>query len=150
MKSLNLRHRQACSQNKALSRASPLWTHPSPTGDRQARAARVGRGNRGPREASFTKLQAGFIANQDSLGFWMVDILQEGRSQRSTPQERHTAHLRRHAGCTHRIPSGWNWEGDESQRLHSPSTWSPELLRPGTGTKSRPNQVCTFVEYPRT
>ena len=27
------------------------------------------------------------------------------------------------------------------------NTWSPELLRPGTGTKHRPNQVCTFVEY---
>ena len=58
---------------------------PSPTGDRQARAARAGRGNLGPREASSTKLQAGFIANQDFLGFWTVDICQEGRSQRSPP-----------------------------------------------------------------
>ena len=102
MKSLNLRHRQACSQNKALSGASPLWTHPSPTGDRQARAARVGRGNRGPREASFTKLQAGFIANQDSSGFCTVDICREGRSHRSAPQERHTArHTREGAPVVH-------------------------------------------------
>ena len=30
------------------------------------------RGNLGPREASSTKLQAGSIANQDFLGFWML------------------------------------------------------------------------------
>ena len=28
--------------------------------------------NYSPREASFTKLQAGFVANYDFLGFWMV------------------------------------------------------------------------------
>ena len=27
-------------------------------------------------------------------------------------------------------------------RVRSPSTWSPELLGPGKGTKHRPNQVC--------
>ena len=53
----------------------------------QARAARGRRGNPDPREASSTKLQAGFIANQDFLGFWMVNIQQEGRSQRSAPPE---------------------------------------------------------------
>ena len=35
-------------------------------------------------------------------------------------------------------------------RVCLPSTWSPELLRPGKGTKRRSNQVCDFVEYPRT
>ena len=45
--------------------------------------------NRGPREASYTKLQAGFVANQDFLGFCMVDIRWEGHSQRSAPQKRH-------------------------------------------------------------
>ena len=35
-------------------------------------------------------------------------------------------------------------------RLRLPSTWSLELLGPGKGTKRRPNQVCAFVEYPRT
>ena len=39
-----LRHRQARSQNKGLSRASWLPTGPSPAGDRQARAARTRRG----------------------------------------------------------------------------------------------------------
>ena len=45
-------------------------------------------GNRGPREASYNKLQADFLANQDFLGFWMVDIRQEGRSQRSASEKR--------------------------------------------------------------
>ena len=31
----------------------------------------------------------------------------------------------------------------------SPSTWSPELLRPGKGTKRTPNRVCALAEYPR-
>ena len=31
-------------------------------------------------------------------------------------------------------------------RVCSPSTWSPELLGPGKGTKRRPNRVCAFVE----
>ena len=69
MKSPNLRYCQARSQNKGLSRASWLWTGLSPAGNRQARAARAGRVYRDPREASSTKLQAGFIANQDFLGF---------------------------------------------------------------------------------
>ena len=41
-----------------------------------------------PREASYTKLQADFVANQDFLGFLIVDILQEGHSQRSASQKR--------------------------------------------------------------
>ena len=34
-------------------------------------------------------------------------------------------------------------------QLRSPSTWLPELLRPGKDTKCMPNQVCALVEYPR-
>ena len=44
-------------------------------------------GNHSPKEASSTKLQAGFLANQDFLGFWMVDICREGRSHKSAPQK---------------------------------------------------------------
>ena len=106
-------------------------------------------GNCGPREASYTKLKADFIVNQDFLGFWTVDICWEGHSQTSAPQKRHTAHLRRCASCTPRKPSGRNGGGHKSLPLCSSSTWSPELLRPGKGTKRRPNQVCAFVEYPR-
>ena len=34
------------------------------------------------------------VANKVFLGSWTVDIRQEGHSQRSTLQRRHTAHLR--------------------------------------------------------
>ena len=72
-------------------------------------------GNRSPREASSTKLQAGSVANQDFLGFWMVDIQRGGHCQRSALQKRHLAHLRRRAGCTPRKPSGRKWGGDKLQ-----------------------------------
>ena len=81
--------------------------------------------NRGPREASYTKLQAGFVANRDFLGFCMVDICQEGHSQRSAPQKRHTAHLRRRTRCTPRKPSSWDGGGDKSQ----PSTGGDSTRR---------------------
>ena len=34
--------------------------------------------------------------------------------------------------------------------VHLPSTWSPELLGPGKGTKRMSNQACALVEYLRT
>ena len=34
------------------------------------------------------------------------------------------------------------------RRVRSPSTWSPELLGPGKGTKCRPSLACAFEEYP--
>ena len=37
--------------------------------------------------------------------------------------------------------------GDKSQQPRSPNTSSPELLRPGKGTKRRPNQVCASEDY---
>ena len=60
-KSPNLRHCQAHSQNKGLSRASRLQTGPSPARDRRGQPEPEG-GNRVSREASSTKLQAGFVA----------------------------------------------------------------------------------------
>ena len=87
-------------------------------------------GNCSPREESSTKLQAGFIAHQDFLGFWTVNI-----------------RVRRCTGCTPRKMSSRDERGNKSQRLRSPNTWSTEWLGPGKGTKHRPNQVCTFEEY---
>ena len=104
-------------------------------------------GNRGPREVSSTKLQASFFANQDSLGFWTVNICQEGPGQRPAPQRRHRAHLRRCTHCTPRKPSGGM---GEVISCSSQSIWSPELLGLGKGTKRRPNKICAFVEYSRT
>ena len=80
--------------------------------ERQPEPERV---NHDPREASSTKLQAGFIANQGFLGFWTVYIRWEGRSLRSAPQKRHMAHLRRCAGCTPRKPNGRDGRGDKPQ-----------------------------------
>ena len=90
------------------------------------------------------------VVNQVFLGSWAVDVHQEGHSQRSAPQKRHTAHPRRWAGFTPRKSSSRDGGGNKPQQLRSPSTWSPELLGPGKGTKCRPNWVCAFVEYPST
>ena len=79
----------------------PLWRQADRGGWRRGQPEPE-MGNGRPREVSSTKLQAGSIANQEFLRFWMVDICQEGCSQRSAPQKRHMAHLRRHAHCTPR------------------------------------------------
>ena len=66
------------------------------------------------------------VANQHFWGFWMVDICQGGRNQRSAPQKNHTAHLRQALPLPPRKLSGWDWGGDKMHphlgRLRSPST----------------------------
>ena len=64
------------------------------------------------------------------------------------------AHLR-HCSCsTPGKPSSQDWEVIKTHgppgTVHSPVTWSPELLRPGKGTKCMPsperlNQNCVWV-----
>ena len=44
----------------------------------------------------------------------MVDIHQEGHSQRSAPQKRHTAHMRQCTHCAPRKPSCWDRGGDKT------------------------------------
>ena len=61
-------------------------------------------GNCGSREALSTKLQEGFIANQDFLAFWMANL-----------------RLRRCASCTPRKPSSRDGGGNKSQRQNSPT-----------------------------
>ena len=112
-------------------------------------------GNLGPRDSIFQQNVSRLpVANHVFLGSWTVDICQEGRSLRSVPQRRHTAHLRWCSRGAPRKPSAQDRGGDKDHgppgTVHSPSTWSPELLRPGKGTKPTPNQVCTFVKYLRT
>ena len=157
MKSPNLRHHQASSQNKGLRRASWLQTtHPPPVTGRQRQPEPEG-GNHGPREASSTKLQAGFVANQDFLGFWMVNI-----------------HLRRCAGCTPRKPSGreaisrsnharqtphhlscsdlgraQNAGPTESAPLRTTRVPEPEQLRPGRCKQPRASLGWFPAEQPR-
>ena len=113
------------------------------------------RGNLCPRDGILHQTVSRLLlANHMFLGSWTIGICQEGRNLRSAPQKRHTAHPRRRPHCTPRKLSGWDRGGDKSQLSTggncSPSTWSPEVLRSGMATKRRPNQVCTFVEYPRT
>ena len=70
------------------------------------------------------------------------------------PQKRHMAHWRQAHLLQPRNLSSWDGEvircTRHLRRVRLPSTWSPELLVPGKGTKRRPNQVCAFVEYLRT
>ena len=88
------------------------------------------------------------------LGSWKVDICQEGCSLRSAPQKRQKAHMRgaftvypgNRAAGTREVIKMHSPPGT----VHSPRTWSLELLGPGKGIKRRPNQVCAFAKYTRT
>ena len=157
MKSPNLRHCQARSQNKGLSRAGQLLTSPLPTLQRQAGNSQSlkGRGKLGPRDGILYQTASRLpVANQFFLGSWTVDIHQEGRSQRSAPQKRHTVSLRRRTCCVSRKQSGWDRGGNKTHPLPGESALSKhlvlELLGPRKGTKCKPNRVCAFVEYLRT
>ena len=127
-KSPNLRHHQTRSQNKNRAEVAGCGpAHPQPEAGRRGQPELEG-GNCVQREASSTKLQAGFIANQDFLGFWTVNIRREDHRQRSPPhhhQKRHMAHLRRCTCCTPRKPSSWDGGGDKSQ----PSTGGDSTRR---------------------
>ena len=152
MKTPNLRHCWACSQNKGLSkyqrRASQLRTSSFHAGDREAGEGQPEpeRGNLGPRKASSTKLQTG----PQLLVKTSWDSGRLTSAQRVAARDQLPQHTRCHPGngavgtgevirCTGHL-----------ERLRSPSTWSPELLRPGKGTKRRCNRICASVEYPRT
>ena len=131
--------------------------HPPAEVEKQAgesQSRRV-RGNLRPREGILYQTARRLpVANQVCLGSWMVEICQEDCSQRSAPQRRHRAHLRRHSHCAPGNQAAGTGEvircTAHLRRVCSPSTWSPELLGPGKGIKLRPNRVCVFVEYPRT
>ena len=82
------------------------------------------RGKLGPRDGIPYQTASRLpVANQDFLGFWMVDIRREGHSQRSAPQKIHTAHLRRRAHRTSRKRSGWDGGGDKTH--HTPGDGAP-------------------------
>ena len=103
-------------------------------------------GNCSPREALSTKLQAGFGANQDFMGFWTINIHLRRDGDLSPPQL-DTFHPVKACQLYTQKTSGREGGGDKSQGPHMPNNWSPELLRPGKSTKRRPNQVCAFEEY---
>ena len=68
------------------------------------------------------------VANQNPLGFWIVDFCREGRSQRSAPQKRHRAHWRR----THMLPprklSGWDQGGDKTNSPPGETAFAKHLV----------------------
>ena len=148
MKGPNLRHLQACSQNKELSRASQLQASLSPAGDRQARAARAGRGQSRPHRgiiyqtASKLRCQPRLLEILDGR-----HPLRGSQPEISSPEETNGTPEKVRRLYTQKTERQ-GWGGDKSQRPCSPSTWSPELLGPWKGTKRRPNRVCTFEEYP--
>ena len=68
------------------------------------------RGNLGPRDGILHQTVSRLLlANHIFLGSWTVDICQEGRSLRSAPQRRHTAHLRQCSASAPRKLSSRNW-----------------------------------------
>ena len=95
-------------------------------GDSQSWKAR---GNLGPRNGIFHQIVSRLpVAKQVFLGSWMVDICQEGRSQRSASQRRHMGHLRQCFHCTPRKPSGWDWGGDKTHHTPGESALTKHLV----------------------
>ena len=83
-------------------------------GDSQSQKAR---GKLGPRDGILYQTASRLpVANQVFLGSWTVDICQEGHSQRSAPQRRHTAHLRWRCHCAPRKLKVWDGGGDKTHR----------------------------------
>ena len=120
-----------------------------------ARAGRQG-ANSALEMASSTKLQAGsqFLTKSSWDPGWLTSA-RRVTARDQLPRGGHTWHTWDGALAVH---SG-NWAAGIREvikmhsppgTVHSPSTWSPELLGPGKGTKCMPNWVCAFVEYPRT
>ena len=82
--------------------ASSRPAHPQPEAGRQAGNSQIQkvRGKLGPRDGIlYQTVRRLPDANQVFLASWTVDIRQEGHSQRSAPQRRHTAHLRQRSCC---------------------------------------------------
>ena len=107
------------------------WPIPPPEAERQAgdSQSQKARGNLSPRDSILHQTVSRLpVANQVFLGSWMVDIHQEGHSQRSAPQKRHTAHLRWHSRYAPRKPSSWDWGGDKMQRPAGKSALTKDLV----------------------
>ena len=109
------------------------------------------RGNFGPRDGILHQTGSRLpLANHVFLGYWSVDICQDGCNLRSAPQGRHTAHLRQCSCSAPSKPRDWDQRADKTHctpgTVCLPSTWLPELLGLGKDTKSRPRRVYAFME----
>ena len=124
MKSSNLRHNLAHSQNKGLteyqSRASQLRTGPSPHQRQRGRHGTARAGRQGavsaPEMASSTKLSA--VSQLLTKSSWDPGRLTSTRGVATRDQlpRGDTAHLRRHFCCAPRKPSGWDRGDDKTHR----------------------------------
>ena len=117
-----LRHSLVCSQNKGLREYQKRagWPIPPARGRETSgqQPESEGEGQSWPQRRILHQTVSRLpVANQDFLRSWMVDILQEGHSQRSAPQRRHMAHLRQHSCSAPRKPSCWD-QGDD--KMHYP------------------------------
>ena len=132
-----LRHNLVCSQNKGVSeyqkRASQLRTGHSPRQRQRGRWAKPepeGEGQSRPQSQHPPSNceQAPSCYDQVFLGSWMVDVCQKGHSQRSAPQRRHMAHLRRHSHCAPGKLSGWDWGGGKTHHPPGESVLAKHLV----------------------
>ena len=111
MKSPNLRHRQARSQNKGLSRASRLYqTIP--------RWKQAGDGSQSQKGTTVAP-ERHPVPNCKETSWLTKTSWDSGHSTSArrvaAPQKRQTAHLRSPTHCTPRKPSDWDREGDKLQ-----------------------------------
>ena len=92
-------------------------------------AARAGEGQSRPQRGILYQTASRLPGtNQDFLGFWMVDICREGRSQRSAPQKRHRAHLRQACLLPPRKLSSWDCGGDKTHSPHGETVLTKHLV----------------------
>ena len=105
-------------------------------------------GSHGPREASSTKVQAGFVANQDFLGFWTVNIRlrrcagctpskPSGRTGEALSRSNHTRQIPGHLSCLD-LGRAQNAGPTKSAPLRTTQVPELERLRPGRCMQSRP------------
>ena len=97
------------------------WPLPTPEAERQVgdRQSQKARSNLRPRDSILHQTVSRLpIANQVFLGFWTVDICQEGHSLSSGPQRRHMEHVRWCSCGAPRKLSGWDLGGDKMH--HTP------------------------------
>ena len=160
-----LMHSQVHSQNKGLSkyqrRASWLHVGSSPPRVKEAgmwQPEPEGKGllhSQPQRAASSTKLWAG--SQLLTTSSWDPGWLTSARRVTAWDQlpRGDTQHTIDGAVMVH--PENWVSGTREVIKMHgspgtghSQSTWPPELLQPGKGTKHAPNRACALAEYPRT
>ena len=163
LKSSHLRHSLAHSQNKGLSeyqrRASRLRTGPCPCWRQRGRRVTASTRRQGaisaPEMASSTKLWMGFqlLTTSSWDPGWLTparrvtawDQLPRGDTWH-TWDDTLVVHLGNGVAKTREVIKIHSPPGT----VHSPRIWLPELLGLEKGTKHTPNQVCAFMEYPRT